>query len=198
MKHIGKVNPVPFGLVQAGPLIQVKLQPSRPFADAIIANGGEVRSVSVKLMIDTGAQKTVIEDVIAQQLGLNPIRYELITGVSQVPHECPVYRVDINIAMSKNPNVAGIKPPDGGVIFSADIVGVPSPNRSTEHKGLLGRDFLRYVKLIYNGPDGSFEVIDAINRNKADQSAKDAAEKKKDQARIRRKLAKKAKRKNRR
>ena len=47
--------------------------------------------------------------------------------------------------------------------FSSDVVAMPSPPTDTArrpHVGLIGRDFLRHIRLVYDGPSGSFELID--------------------------------------
>lgn len=197
MKHVGKVEPVPLGLVQSGPLINVIVQPSAPIAKSIIESGGIIKEARVKLMVDTGAQKTCIEDAVIQKLDLVPIRYEKILGVSQEPIDCPVYRLSIIIGMSKNPDYNGSVPPDINTIFDADVVGVPSPKHQPGHNGLLGRDFLRYVKLVYNGTGGNFEIINQTSQDKSDITDRIHSKKKKDLSRKRNQMAKKSKRKNR-
>jgi len=77
-----------------------------------------------------------------------------MVGVSQVPEDCPVYRACIVIGYEGKRGV------DAQGVFEADIVGMKSPARPMDHMGLLGRDFLRYVRLVYNGPTGSFEIND--------------------------------------
>ena len=44
-------------------------------------------------------------------------------------------------------------------MFTTDVVGMPSPPHPNEHVGLLGRDFLRYFRFVYDGPSGTYEII---------------------------------------
>jgi len=101
------------------------------------------------MMVDTGAEKTVVEDSIARSIGLAPIRYELLSGVDQKPVKRPVYRMDIHIGMDDNGKAKD-------TVFTADVVGVPSCPR--EHSGLIGRDFLQYTRFTYDGPSGTYEI----------------------------------------
>lgn len=154
MRHHGKVEPIPLGLVATGPIINVLLCPPLALRKALVASGREAPEIPAALLIDTGAQKTVVEDRIAQALQLKPIRFDSMVGVSQVPEDCPVYRACIVIGYQSK------KGQDAHGIFEADIVGMRSPTRPMTHVGLLGRDFLRYVRFVYNGPTGSFDIDD--------------------------------------
>lgn len=102
-------------------------------------------------MIDTGAQKTVVEKKLAEQLGLVPIRFQPMVGVSQKPELCPVYLMSVSIGMSDGTNT-------GFAAFETEVIGMASPPRPQGHQGLLGRDFLRHMRFVYNGPTGTFEV----------------------------------------
>ncbi len=129
--------------------------PHREDAAAIAAAGGIPRTITHNLMVDTGAQCTCIEDAVAKGLGLIPIRFAQMMGVSGKAEEYPVYRMSITIGMSEDGTGA-----PGQAVFSADVVGTPSPPKPLTHVGLLGRDFLQHVKLVYDGPAGAFDLID--------------------------------------
>jgi len=107
------------------------------------------------MMIDTGAQSTIVEKQIATQLGLKPIRFAPMIGVSQKPELCPVYLMSITILVSGD----GM---EGSVTFNNEVVGMSSPVRPQPHVGLLGRDFLSHMTLVYEGPKGSFELIPSM------------------------------------
>jgi hypothetical protein len=107
------------------------------------------------LLVDTGAQKTSIEDKIAQALGLIPIRFDPVVGVSGKPELYPIYRMAVGIGMGEDGTGAALQK-----IFFAEVAGTPSPPIPWQHVGLLGRDFLQFLRLVYDGPQGTFELID--------------------------------------
>jgi len=142
-------------MVALGPLVQVTLGPHPDDAAATVAAGGTPKTMSHYLMVDTGAQATVVENVIAQALGLIPIRFTQIMGVSGKPEDYPVYRMSVTIGMVENASGSTVQ-----ATFVTDVAGVASPPKPLTHIGLLGRDFLRYVRLVYDGPKGAFELVD--------------------------------------
>lgn len=149
MKHRGIVANPPGGLILAGPLVEVRITPTAQAAQAQVASGHTPKGAIIKMMVDTGAERTVVEDQLARSIGLIPIRYVPISGVDQKPVKRPVYRMNINIGMDDNGKHAE-------TVYIADVVGVPSCPR--EHSGLIGRDFLSHVHFSYNGPKGTFEI----------------------------------------
>ena len=192
MKHIGRVEPAPRGLVEAGPLVQIVLAPEKAAAAALAASGKTVPPpITTKFMVDTGAQRTIVDDRLAQKFGLPPIRYDSIVGVSGKPEDRPVYRMTIGISMSASGEGKAL----GRIEFSTDVVGMASPPAPTLHSGLLGRDFLRHVEFKYHGLNGMFEIIVPDNRKGATPT-KSKAERKKDKAK--RKARQQSKKKNRR
>ena len=92
MRHRGKVLPIPDGLVGVGPLVSVIITPDPKLKNFLNLPSNQVPFTSVKLMVDTGAQRTCIEDNILRQLGLIPINYTYLIGVNQEPELHPVYR----------------------------------------------------------------------------------------------------------
>ena len=152
MKHFGRVKPVPNGLINTGPCVAVILSPGEVSAQALLANGKTVPAVSALLMIDTGAQLTCIDQALATGMGLRPMRFSPVVGVSGVANDFPVYRMGITIAMA---DASGTQMQ---ICYSADVVGMPTPSQHSQHRGLLGRDFLRHFKLIYDGSRGEFEL----------------------------------------
>lgn len=142
-------------LIQHGPLIEVKIGPSQQEIDAAIAAGEQPKQAIARLLVDTGAQSTCVENTIPAGWGLAPIRFIPFVGVSGKPEEYPVYRMTIGFEMIEEGNNAV-----HDMVFSADIVGTPSPSVPWSHAGLLGRDFMSYVRVIYDGPLCAFEFED--------------------------------------
>jgi hypothetical protein len=156
VRHRGIVTPVPHGLIFRGPLVRVTFGPHPDDAKATADVGGTPKTMVHHLMVDTGAQSTVVENVIAEALGLIPIRYVRIMGVSGKPEDCPLYRMSITIGMEEDGSAGTVLPAQ----FVANVAGVGSPPKPLTHVGLLGRDFLSHVRLLYDGPKGEFEIID--------------------------------------
>jgi hypothetical protein len=112
-------------------------------------------SITHKMLIDTGAQLTVVEKTVPDFLGLVPLRFQEIEGVGGVIVDCPVYRLMIELGVGDR---AGNH---GRVYFLSDIVAVePAGQVERLHVGLLGRDFLSHVRFVYDGPKGEFAIID--------------------------------------
>jgi predicted aspartyl protease len=141
----------PDGLVMWGPLAEVKL--SQPLARP--ENIETVGSLTVRMMIDTGAHKTVVDRGIAEALGLEPIRFEEMVGVSHVPENCPVYLMSITIGISD-----GVR--NSLMSFTSEMIGMATPPTPRPFNGLLGRDFLRFIRLVYDGTSGCVD-LHAIN-----------------------------------
>lgn len=142
-------------MVVYGPLVEVTLGPPEAEMTAVTAAGGIPKTITHNLLVDTGAQATCVEGKIPQALGLVPMRFVQMMGVSGKPEDYPVYRMSIILGMREDHTGASSR-----ALFSADVVGTPSPPMPLNHIGLLGRDFLKYVRLLYDGPKGEFEIID--------------------------------------
>lgn len=142
-------------MVFQGPLIRVTLGPPQEEMAATIAAGGIPKTITHNLLVDTGAQATSVEDTILQALGLVPIRFTPVMGVSGKLDECPVYLMSVTLGMKEDGTGSTLQ-----AVFAAPVVGTPSPAVPLNHIGLLGRDFLRFVRLAYDGPKGEFEITD--------------------------------------
>ncbi len=192
MKHIC-FNPLgPDALVQVGPLVNVLLSPSQDEVLRLEAQGLPVPVVNTTLMIDTGAQKTVIDQALANALGIAPIRFEQMVGVSHKPEECPVYLMTVTLGVQDGPNV-------GNIQFQSEIIGMTSSPIPQAHKGLLGRDFFRHVRLVYDGPSAHVTIEALPGGPIAGQPAPPPppGHPRKPNAKAMRKAARKARKKNR-
>lgn len=148
--HLGRSTRLE--LIDRGPLVEVALMP----APAIRSQPGfAMQPFVTKLMIDTGAQKTVIENSIALALGLVPLRWIPMVGVSQKEDLCPLYLMSIAIACADH---RAKKPAPINAEFTAEVIGGPDGPIRHDHSGLLGRDFLANFRLTYDGPSGTYEV----------------------------------------
>ena len=143
MKHKGTTD----NLVALGPLVQVRISPQ----PSVMVPGAAPQVVTALMRIDTGAQRTVIDDRIAVGMGLTPIRFASMVGVSGKPELCPVYPINITIGFA---DAAGNT---AQCDYGCFAIGM-NP-QATAHQGLIGRDFLKYFELHYNGPKSTFEII---------------------------------------
>lgn len=153
MKHVAQCDNAAT-LVAIGPLFEVRLEPHPAVAAGLIASGRWPGPVVAKLMLDTGAETTVVEKRIAQGMGLTPVRFRPMVGVSQQPQMCPVYmmKIVLGVADEASKKTASIE-------YHSEVVGMDSPPTARAHVGLLGRDFLHGMHVIYNGPKGRVEII---------------------------------------
>lgn len=91
--------------------------------------------IPVKMLFDTGASCTVIQDGLPQKLGLKPHGQISISTPSSENYPCLVYHVVIIF-----PN---------NVITEGPVVAAPLKGQNIQ--GLIGRDILSHGVLIYNG-----------------------------------------------
>lgn len=152
LRYIGRPNLPPDRLVAIGPLVDVVLMPSPEAIENIKSTGAKPPIVSTKLMIDTGAEHTLVEDELIKSLGIKKHNHVSMTGVSQTSDMWPVYLMSIGL-MLEDDNKRKEK-----VVFLDEVVGKPSPASRDEHYGLLGRDFLRHFRFVYDGLAGTFEL----------------------------------------
>jgi hypothetical protein len=139
------------GLLQDGPLVEVRLSPPRIQGEQMSAKGKKVPNVATKLMLDTGAAKTAIDNTLAAELDLVPIRFEQVVGVSQESQECPVYLLVLRINVTLNGRKMEYS-------CSTEALGIPSPRQGEPYSGFIGRDFLASWRLTYDGPSGVVEM----------------------------------------
>jgi len=93
----------------------------------------------LQALIDTGSQYTVIDEDLAKQLQLIPLRQEPIGSVNQ-PTLLTVYRAELEIAP------LGIR--ELGEVLGGKLAG-------GKREALLGGEQLRECRLDYDGPSGN-------------------------------------------
>ena len=103
-------------------------------------------SVSAGLLVDTGAEVTVIDEALAASLGTVAVRSMDICGVTSTePTSMPVHTVIMSF-------------PSLGLSRQFEIDVVVLPRAEDDVPGLIGRDVLRHLRLTYDGPAGSFTL----------------------------------------
>lgn len=137
-------------LASVGPLVQLILLPHPTVRDSFIA-AGNMPEVLVRFMVDTGADRTVVEQRVAESMGLSPVRFAPMVGVSQEIEMCPVYLMTVRLSVEDEHH-------KGIMDFATEVIGMKTPKVPRQYVGLLGRDFLRGLHVNYNGPKGRVEL----------------------------------------
>ena len=116
-----------------GPLVTVQLAATTPGAS----------SMTSELLVDTGADVTVIDEDLAARLGTIAVRSMEISGVTSTRLSVPVHTVMVIFPLL-------------GLNLETDVVVLPRAN--DEVAGLIGRDVLQHLRFHYDGPAGSFTL----------------------------------------
>ena len=119
-----------------GPLVDVLIGPSRILIEKLKQENLKIpQPISVKMLFDTGASGTVIQDGLPQKLGLKPLGQTSILTPSSEDCRCLIYQLSIAF-----PN---------RVVTECPVIAAPLKGQIIQ--GLLGRDILRHGIFIYNG-----------------------------------------------
>lgn len=130
---------------------EVWLSPQRREAMFRAGRQDEVGApIRVTLIIDTGADSTMLNDQLMRSLGLTPTsQARVITSGSRgVPEPCDVYDVSLEIKGSATQEPWRVSP--------VAVLARPLVNQGTD--GMIGRDLLRLGVLQYDGPKGTFSL----------------------------------------
>jgi aspartyl protease len=130
-------------LLQHGALVEVMIS-SPPSAAGAMEAAGQAPGAPQKLvlMVDTGASITGVRDSVATSLGLVATSSVQVGGVAGT-QTAAIY-------------AAKIEMPKYNVTFDAvQIAGFQLPGQEAID-GLMGRDMLEKLVLLYNGPEGTF------------------------------------------
>ncbi len=131
-------------LEEKGPVIEVLLQPIPELVKALKQSRIKaLKEIRVNALIDTGAQGSAIPEDIASELGLNIVGFTPVETVLGFTVRLPLYAVRLSIHNHE-------------VDEKWVLIGVPA--LYGDHGCLLGRDFLKFCKFNYDGPDRSFSL----------------------------------------
>jgi Aspartyl protease len=112
------------------------------------------------ILIDTGADGTCISESVARGLGLHPTRSQRGYGAGG-EHQLPVFLAAIEIEIKDPASNRATR-----IGWEQEALGIPSLGAARkvncdgvdlEIIGLLGRDFLRFCRVVYDGPAGTIE-----------------------------------------
>jgi hypothetical protein len=105
--------------------------------------------VFATFIVDTGADRTLVDEQITRTLGLTAINQKLvITSESKgIPQICDIYAISIKV-------------PNGGSApwRMSTVAATGRPLMDDARHGVLGRDVLDTVKLVYDGPQRAFTI----------------------------------------
>jgi len=125
-----------------GPLIEVFINASQPRLAALRKAGQPTpAAVKIRLLVDTGASSTCIDAKVIKQLGIAATGSVAIhtPSTGTIPQACNLYDVAILIADPVHSHALPVVP-----VIESDF--------STQRiDGLLGRDILSKMLLIYDG-----------------------------------------------
>lgn len=107
--------------------------------------------VEVTLIVDTGADSTMLNSQAMRSLGLTPTSQTrvLTSGSRGVPEPCDVYDIELEI-------LNRVHPQQSWRIPALEVLARSLENQGTD--GMLGRDVLKLGILFYDGPRGVFSI----------------------------------------
>jgi predicted aspartyl protease len=113
-----------------------------PYVDATVRNLTTGESAQVRLLVDTGADQSVVDADLLSHLQA-PVRGTTwVAGVtSPEPIEANVCAIEVQLPMRR---------------FLVDVIAMPRD--AVGNDGLIGRDVLAHLTFTYDGPAGSFEL----------------------------------------
>lgn len=126
-------------LIHFGPTVDTLVEQPSP------GDTGHEKNAVVPGLIDTGATECCIDMRLAQSLGLPVIDVRTLAGAGGA-HEVPVVLGRLTI------------PSLGGLSISGQFCCVHLADGGQPHQVLLGRTFLQYVIMIYDGVRGHVTV----------------------------------------
>lgn len=134
-------------LAREGPTISVIVRPSTAFLSAQKEQGieaEEVPAVRSLMLVDTGASGSAVDQEVIAMLGLQPTGSIAIATPSHERHDVLTYDIDLLIEQNQ--------------FHLADVPVFATGLNNQGIQGLIGRDVLQHMLLVYNGYSGDFTL----------------------------------------
>ncbi len=126
-----------------GPIVDVTIEPS---SEAVAATGRPApAAVKVRMLLDTGAEQTLLDEDQIAGWGLVYVSMAFIAGVTGTK---PARKYDLNLRLSA-PDAGSSK--DCWPVGSVTVTSRPSFD-GLPYVGLIGRDILDRAVFTYDGP----------------------------------------------
>ncbi len=130
-------------ITDSGPLINILFAVPLNL-EKITSKGRKKEPIGpLPILVDTGASHSCIDEEIPKKLGLKPIRKQKISTPSCESYEANVYHLRVIV-------------PELNLSYERSFTGTKSKNQNIH--GLLGRDMLKGLVLIYNTIDNSLNI----------------------------------------
>lgn len=152
-------------LWRAGPVVAALLTPGAVDLGELQKRGGGENKTQRRLLIDTGADHSMIYQSVATSLSLRPIRTEKVGGINVEPITCFVYAAAILMPVDEERG--------GHTMLRVPLSFRSLPDKADPRRidGLLGRDFLRDFDMAYRGPAGMFTLETTVDWDERDPVA---------------------------
>ena len=137
-------------LIAEGAIIPAKLGVDLYRQQVLDQHGDLPGLVQVRMMADTGAEMSLIDESFAKALGLRWINDQMIVGVSQKPELHRVYAATLHMPIEE--------PVPRIVQIQITVAGMRENVGRAKFDGLLGRRFLNVFDLLYLGPQDTFSL----------------------------------------
>ena len=140
LSFLERSNP---SLVKAGPVLAVRVETVLAVQEAMQADGEAVPSASTTMLIDTGASGTLIQTAVVTSLGfvsLGTVFLRTPTTTEPVPRD----QFLVRLVLAED------------IAFEVEVVEAPLVDQGIQ--GLIGRDILRLLKFVYDGPGSRFTI----------------------------------------
>jgi hypothetical protein len=128
-----------------GALVRVHLRP------AALLDSDSPPAVPATLLVDTGASHTSLDERLVHRMGVRARRATPVTYANGRVEERLLYAVSVELILE---NEAG---QPSRLAMHKEII-AESWTGERRHDGLLGWDFLRNTRFLYDGTDGHFEL----------------------------------------
>jgi hypothetical protein len=126
----------------------VIVRPSTTFLTALKEQGkvvdDDIKHIRAQMLVDTGASGSAVDRTIIDELALIPTGAISIATPSHESHEVLTYDIDL-IIEENNFHIQDIQ------VFATGL-------HNQGIQGLIGRDVLQHMLLIYNGYSGNFTL----------------------------------------